>query len=142
MNGKHQSPDIQVTNGITPITEQAEKVEIMAKHYESILDTKREVPREHELSQLISEKKLQPSGGFSLPFSERELLTASKKLKSNKAAGHDNIPKEFLKQIQPSSHLFSAFLTIFNQSWGEGFFPSTWKKDMILPTIKEGKDKT
>ena len=54
------------------------------------------------------------------------------------AVGPDNVHYLFLKHLPESSILI--LLNIFNKIWTAGCFPSDWRKAIIIPIPKLGKD--
>ena len=67
-------------------------------------------------------------------FSRAELDIVISKLKSGKAAGHDEITNEMLKQSPDP--IRDCFLSLFNHCLRVGVFP--WKKSVIIPLHKKG----
>ena len=75
---------------------------------------------------------------FVLPFTEQELLTAIQDVKNKKSPGDDGIHPEFLKHLGKEALL--SILIWFNKIWETGTCPSQWKKAIIIPILKKGKD--
>ena len=73
------------------------------------------------------------------PLTNNELQCAMLTLKNN-SPGSDKIPNEFLKNS--SSELKSDLLVLYNLSWSTGVIPEDWKHGIVVPILKEGKDKT
>jgi len=71
------------------------------------------------------------------PFSMDELTSALKAMKQKAAAGPDEIPPRFLKELGPLAA--NLLLNIFNQSWESGFCPQSWRDAEIVPLLKKGK---
>ena len=77
------------------------------------------------------------SSDYNLPFSMAELKDAI--LKSNNSApGHDNIHYQLLSHLP--GPVLSVLLNIFNTIWTTGVFPPSWRKAIIIPIPKPGKD--
>ena len=68
-----------------------------------------------------------------------ELEEALRKLKQKKAPGPDEITNEMLKHLGPGAKRF--LLSVYNQSWHTGTVPTSWKKALVRPIPKKGKDK-
>ena len=66
-----------------------------------------------------------------------ELTKALKDMKEKAAAGPDEIPPRFLKELGPGAA--ELLLVIFNQSWESGFCPHYWRDAEIVPLLKKGK---
>ena len=56
------------------------------------------------------------------------------------SAGPDEIHYQLLKHLPSSSLLL--LLNIFNNIWLSGNFPSDWRKAIVIPIPKPGKDPT
>ena len=67
-----------------------------------------------------------------------ELDRTIKGLKSGKAAGPDDIPNEFIKNLGPRAK--RALLRLYNRVWAGEDIPSHWQRAIIKPLLKEGKD--
>ena len=67
-----------------------------------------------------------------------ELERAIDGCKNSKAAGEDEIPYEFLKHMGPKAKKF--LLLIYNKVWKGKELPKEWRKAIIKPQLKEGKD--
>ena len=73
-------------------------------------------------------------------FSEFEVYNAIKSVANKGSSGDDQISYVMLKYIK---HFVSKpLLSIINQSIRTGYFPSDWKKTIVSPILKAGKDKT
>ena len=75
--------------------------------------------------------------GSCQPFTRVELLTALGEMKERAAAGPDEIPPRFLKELGRAAT--DLLLVIFNRSWDEGFCPQSWRDAEIIPLLKKGK---
>ena len=73
------------------------------------------------------------------PLSMNELKDASKKGKTKKTSGPDGIIREMLKHLGACSR--AVLLKIFNHSWMKGVVLIVWKKAVIIPFPKKGKDR-
>lgn len=81
--------------------------------------------------------KADSSAVYNIPFSMSELKEAL--LKSNNSApGHDDIHYQLLGHLPESS--LEILLDIFNSIWMNGNFPLSWRKAIIIPIPKPGKD--
>ena len=74
-----------------------------------------------------------------MPFSLEELQDDLSRV-HNTSTGPDEIHSQLLKQLPKSSVLL--ILNIFNKIWIYGDFPSDWRKAIIIPIPKPGKDPT
>lgn len=68
-----------------------------------------------------------------------EVQDAVREMKNNKAAGHDGIPAEVLKQAGPD--LLSHIHTLLLKIWEEEKIPAQFKDALIVSIFKKG-DKT
>ena len=76
---------------------------------------------------------------YNIDFSLRELKNALLGSK-NTSPGPDDIHYEIIRNL-PESGL-KILLSIFNSIWDSGNFPTNWKKAIIIPIGKPGKDLT
>ena len=67
-----------------------------------------------------------------------ELERVIKEASNEKAAGEDNIPHEFLKELGPKAK--RLLLHIFNRIWKGEPIPQQWRTAIIKPLLKDGKD--
>jgi hypothetical protein len=66
----------------------------------------------------------------------KEIKTAIKHLKSNKASGLDNLPQEIFKTYP---HTVANILEpLFKKVWESGQIPSEWKQGLIIKLPKKG----
>lgn len=79
---------------------------------------------------------LSSTGAINAAFSPRELSSALQSCKDT-SEGLDGIHYSMLKHL-PSCAL-SSLLALYNKFWTTGFFPSEWRKAVILPFLKPGK---
>jgi ribonuclease HI len=69
-------------------------------------------------------------------ITKAEVKNSILSLQTNKSAGIDNIPAEFL--INPSETVVDIILEIFNKIYESGEFPQDWKTDRKIPIFKKG----
>lgn len=126
-----------------PITETADKVSIIADHFENAhILTKDFGDRAFDKRVKKKYKKIKRKN-LDLDdikfISPREIKAAIKITKPRKAPGHDNIQNIVLKNL-PFKAL-TQLANIFNACLKISYFPKDWKKAIILPFQKPGKDK-
>ena len=71
-------------------------------------------------------------------FTEEEVDRCIRKMPNNKAVGEDDLPIELVKLWLPQLRL--GITGLFNLFLVSGLVPSRWKKGLIFPVYKEGKD--
>lgn len=71
-------------------------------------------------------------------FTEEEVERCIRKMPNNKAVGEDDLPIELVKLWLPQLRL--GITGLFNLFLVSGLVPSRWKKGLIFPVYKEGKD--
>ena len=76
------------------------------------------------------------SGKLDYEISEKEILTAAKKLKNNKSSSYDMIKNEMIKSALP--FLSKSITHTFNSILNTGKFPKSWKKGIVIPLHKNG----
>lgn len=72
------------------------------------------------------------------PINMNELIEVLKNSKHS-AAGPDDIPNVFLKNLPPIA--LEKLLSIFNVIWTRHTFPAIWRKAVVIPIHKPGKPK-
>ena len=70
-------------------------------------------------------------------FTRHELECALKRLRMT-SPGEDGLHNAFLKVL--SVDQYDDLLTLFNQSFQLGLLPTQWKRGIVLPILKPGKD--
>ena len=58
-------------------------------------------------------------------------------LKPHKAAGPDNLPSYFLKEV--ANEIAPSLCLIFQTSLDQGVLPDVWKSASVVPIYKKGK---
>ena len=76
---------------------------------------------------------------YNRPFTMEELQDALRRAHDT-SAGPDEIHYQLLKHLPSSSLLL--LLNILNKIWLSGEFPSDWRKAIVIPIPKPGKDPT
>lgn len=74
---------------------------------------------------------------YNLCFTENELVQAIRRLRMT-SPGHDRIHNGFFRALTEDQ--YGSLLMLFNQSFQLGIVPDAWKKGIVLPILKPGKD--
>jgi len=74
---------------------------------------------------------------YNTPFSIDELLDALSS-SNNSAVGPDDIHYQMLKHLP--SEVLNTLLSVFNDIWLTGNFPSSWRQSYVVPIPKPEKD--
>jgi len=94
---------------------------------------------DNELHRKIRKKILEPPDTVDNKAFMKEEITANlKKLNSKKAPGEDGLNSDILIGAFQVFPLF--FTQIYNACLKEGCFPKKWKRSVIIPIIKPGKE--
>lgn len=111
--------------------------EIMARwkeYFEDMLNTEKAVQRidadEEEENQIMTELIEEQE------IKIEEVKEAMAKIKIGKAAGHDRISPEMIKNIGERS--IEVLTKLFNKIWTEERIPQDWEIGIILPIFKKG----
>ncbi|XP_043220268.1 uncharacterized protein LOC122380836 [Amphibalanus amphitrite] len=72
-------------------------------------------------------------------FSMEELVSQLRRCQLRKSPGPDELSAEHLKHLGPIAR--GALLRLINLSWLEGVVPQEWRRAVIVPIPKSGKDK-
>lgn len=73
-------------------------------------------------------------------FTQNEILDVIKKLDNKKAPGEDAITGEIILRVFQMYPLYVT--TIYNECLNNGLFPKTWKRSLIIPIVKPGKEES
>jgi hypothetical protein len=73
-----------------------------------------------------------------IPFTQQEVQVALEKFDSRKAPDEDALTSEILLQVSWSFPTF--FTEVYNECLHRGYFPEHWKKSIIHPIVKPGKE--
>ena len=72
------------------------------------------------------------------PFTLEELDMALSEL-TNSATGSDRVHNQMLKDLPDNAR--SVVLSVINDFWKSGSYPSEWKTSKIIPLLKPNKDR-
>jgi len=98
-------------------------------------EEKRRIIRENKKSRVVDKEREEAA---KIPFTEQELEAGIRKLKMRKASGYDGISNEMIHHLGEEGR--KALLYIMNLSWKKKQVPSDWRKAIIIPIPKPGKD--
>ena len=141
----HTIDSLKVGNEIFVTSE--EKAEALAKQYANVSSDKnftdkfQKRKRDYESSNTMVPISIPPSAEAAVlnsSFTLSELNAAIHSGKKNKSPGHDGIPYEFFQNMPGSAR--DMLLTFYNSIWDRGVVPSSWKKAIVVPILKVGKD--
>jgi len=90
------------------------------------------------LNKKIEVQNLQQQDIFELPISDCELQEAIQQSKNRKSPGEDQIHAEFLNHTGKEAR--TSIWMRFQNIWETGIVPSLWKKAIVVPILKTGKD--
>ena len=115
-----------------------QKADTFNDHYSKVSRlkfSKEDRTTNRELKQKLSENR---KTGFEYSkFTIAELRKAIKKMKAKGAAGPDDIPPTFLKNL--GTIALERLLYIFNLSIDKSECPQIWRRAIIIPLLKQGK---
>lgn len=141
MIGKYTPAHFPLTKNGTVLLGDILIAEEFASHYKIILSTPRLLPdSSHHSVNLNSSLRQISQTELSSPFTFKEFSLALHSLHKGKAIGSDYIPNDFLLSLP--LNIQNHLLSLYNQSWTEGQYPSSWKHSILLPFHKPGKDPT
>ena len=107
------------------------RIENWSSHFQNLLGKKANLP---DNTTLPSEQISDSLNIDTSPFSRKELITATKQLKSSKAFGPDNIPAIIWKD----PHFHNLLLNLCNYTFSSNVCPKMWLKSQIIPLPKKG----
>jgi len=73
-----------------------------------------------------------------IPFKQKEVQPALETFASRKAPGEDALTSEMLLQVSRSFP--TVFTIVYNECLHRGNFPQHWKRSIIHPIVKPGKE--
>ncbi|KAF0288070.1 putative RNA-directed DNA polymerase from transposon BS [Amphibalanus amphitrite] len=76
--------------------------------------------------------------GYCSPFSEEELTRQISQAQLKKSPGPDDLCNEHIKHLGPRAR--EVLLHLINSSWQSGVVPREWRRAVIVPIPKVGKD--
>ena len=126
------------------VAEDRVKAEAFARTYASVSSHTRHRRRDRAVKAQLKTVLAAPCScagrrsGACQPFSKQELEDQLRKLKNRKAPGPDDVCAEHLKHLGPAAQ--GALLRLINRSWSSGAVPSAWRRAVIVPIPKAGKD--
>ena len=122
-----------------------EKATSFARTYARVSRQVRAKRQDRVVKRELKEKRRNPCTGCNNsrreccgPFTMVELEVQLRKMKSGKAPGPDNICAEHLRNLGPIAK--ELLLRLINQSWLRGEVPAEWRRAVIVPIPKAGKD--
>ena len=138
LNGR-QNLQLKLHNN--PLPDDPQKSELLATNFFAKIGCHPTLHRSTDFHEVINNATPNPViQEITQLFTGKEINKAIAALKPRKTAGHDLIPYKLLTYLTPPFK--KAFLNIYNSSWLSRDFPSCWKKSVMLPILKSGKDPT
>ncbi len=122
------------------ITSSHKKADLFAKHYANVSSlkfTKEERARHRELKEKMKNCNSISTEAACKDFEMGELNKAIKSMRAKGAAGNDDIPPTFLKNL--GDNAMKELLNICNHSFKTGEIPAAWRHAIIIPILKKGK---
>lgn len=124
--------DIDKANMLGKVLERAHRIEL-GEEYElrkkEILDKNLD----------IMKKRNSNSSCMDIEFTLTELKVALQKC-ANTAPGVDRVSYKMIKHL--SDRILLKILELYNKIYMEGIIPKIWKKAVVIPIVKPGKDST
>ncbi|XP_072395321.1 uncharacterized protein [Diabrotica undecimpunctata] len=113
------------------VTDDQHSADIFASHFSD----KSNIPNlsNNSDTNISSPKIFFNTSSLNLPFNLLELNEPISSLK-NSAAGPDDIPSIFLKNLHPDTHL--KLLELYNKIWSQNQFPTLWRQATTIPIKK------
>ena len=144
ISGMSQSSPSAIVHEEKVVVDKQEQARLFGEHF----STKCSLKDNHEDEDLFSDLEnlthqshdaiCEQEDPCDVPFTIEELDLALTEL-SNSATGSDRIHNQMLKDLPSNGK--TLVLTIINEIWEEGKYPSEWKVSKIIPLLKPNKDK-
>ena len=140
LNGTPDSlaPNEAIIHKGKAVTTNPKKADLFAKHYAGVsrlqfTSEERAKNREFKIKMRTNTADEECCKDFDMT----EMNNAIKNMKKKGAAGKDDIPPSFLKNLGPNAK--KELLEIFNVSFRTGKIPASWTHAIIIPLLKTGK---
>ncbi len=124
--------DINKANMLGEVLERAHRIEL-GEEYEL---RKREIL---DKNPDIMKKRNNNNSCMDTEFTLTELKVALQKC-ANTASGVDRVSYKMIKHLSDS--ILLMILELYNKIWMEGIIPKIWKKAVVIPIVKPGKNPT
>lgn len=95
--------------------------------------------RSYAATRNISLNTTDNAGVYNIPFSLIEFRSALRSC-GGTSPGPDNVRYEMLKNLDSNSRQY--ILDFYNYIWTRQVFPANWRKALVIPILKSGKDPT
>ena len=144
LKGTWRPTERPLVTGDTRYSTDTEKAEAY-RDYSETLGTTANLPQEIRDARNPALLTLDPPGGVpffrSGRFTERDLSLAVLKTGSGTSApGPDGVTNLMIKRLSTSFRL--RLLDVFNSCWSSHLFPQSWRRSIVVPIPKKGKDRS
>ena len=137
-NPDSPAPNEALLHNDKVITSPHKKADLFMNHYAKVSSLKMSNSDRKKKKELMKQiKRNGPEEEICRDFEMRELQKAIKLMKGKGAAGPDDIPPTFLKNLGDIA--LTELLGIMNQSFQTGVVPKIWRHAIIIPILKNGK---
>ena len=149
MNGVRCGPPMSaLSDGDRMVTDDREKADLFAKQFAKVscsLNYSDEF-REHKLDVETNRPELFANDApvtamtekLNVDFSIGELERAIGQTRRGTATGEDRVAADFLAHLPTVAK--NVVVRLFNKVWTEGKLPCVWKRAIVIPILKAGKD--
>ena len=126
------------------VAEDRSKAEAFVRTYASVSRHTRHQKRDRTVKAELKRARARPCtcdgqrSDACQPFSSQEMLDQLRRMKAKKTPGMDGVCTEHLLHLGPLAQ--DALLRLFNMSWHSAEVPSIWRRAVIIPIPKAGKD--
>ena len=139
MNGNSIPRNIQLKENGSLVTDESQQARIFADRMQEIGNNAVNRPINEEQKRTISQAKGKKIDiDYNTRFNMEELQECVRTLPSDKVTGEDEVHNKFLKNLP--DHKMVELLRLANKSFRTAEIPNNWKKSLILPIPKAGKD--
>ena len=126
------------------VAEDRDKAEAFVRTYALISCHTRLRRRDRTIKAELNREKKRPCvcsdqrTGACQPFCRQEMLDQLRKMRLRRAPGVYGVCAEHLRHLGPAAQ--DALLLLINRSWSSADVPSAWRRAVIIPIPKAGKD--
>ncbi|XP_043212000.1 uncharacterized protein LOC122376264 [Amphibalanus amphitrite] len=141
---QHRAAETMEDNGRTLVTDR-EKATAFNRTYATVSKQVRNPKVDRDAKRRLKASNVRTCNecrgqrtGFCSPFTEEELTRQISQAQLQKSPGPDDLCNEHVKHLGPRARL--ALLSLINASWQTGVVPREWRRAVIVPIPKSGKD--
>jgi len=140
-NAGSKNPGTPLLRGTRVMRTDESKADAFSKEYSNVSNIPITKEEKRKVYKDIRSSKLEDDEAeriARLPFTTQELEASIRNMKMRKACGYDGISNEMIHHLGEEGR--KSLLHLINKSWKTKYVPTDWRKAIIIPIPKQGKD--